>query len=145
LQKKLFNADVQRAIKLLKSQNKGGVIVDVVQGDNSINYPFIIPKDIDLTDATVNVKIKKPTGGIVIKVATITNSAKGECYFTLLSDDVPESGNYFYQWTVENATNGVKKSGRPIDFYVYVELKEDETPVLTAVAGTATVGTAIVG
>jgi hypothetical protein len=119
--------------------------VDVVQGDNSINYPFIIPKDIDLTDATVSVKIKKPTGGIVIKNATITNSAKGECYFTLLSDDVPESGNYFYQWTVENTTNGVKKSGRPIDFYVYVELKEDETPVLTATAGAATVGTAIVG
>jgi hypothetical protein len=119
--------------------------MDVIQGDNLINYPFIIPHEIDLTDATVTVKIKQVTGGIINKIATIANAEKGECYFTLLAEDVTESGNYHYQWTVENATNGVKKSGRPIEFYVYAELQEGGDVTLTATAGSAIVGSAIVG
>jgi hypothetical protein len=90
----------------------------IIQGDNGITVPFIVP--LKLEGATVKVAIKRG-GELINKTATVLDVVKGHCEFTLLSSDLTVIGNYKYQWTAE-FEDGRIKSGKSTDLYVSEKL-----------------------
>ena len=112
--------------------------MNIVQGNNGQILTFFTEMDLD--GAIVSVVIDRQ-GELIDKDVEIVDSVKGKCRFTLLESDLTIVGAYKFQWTAIFG-DGRKISDKPIEFYVYGNLKQ--RPIMYATVGSATVGTAIV-